>query len=231
MSPYDDEDRAAGTLPDALPDTLPLFPLREAVLLPRARLPLNVFEPRYLAMVEHALANGRMIGMARPRFDDDVNPPLYEVGCAGRITSFMETDDGRFLLTLTGVSRFCLETDDLADGGFRLGRVDWHAYAMDRYPDPEETPALRERILELLMDYLDEVGLKADWDSIEGASAETLINSVAMSCPFEAEEKQAMLEARTLYDRGEALIALMQMGIAERRGAEGRDDDRVERLQ
>ena len=229
MSPYDDDDEARGpqgTLD--LPDRLPLFPLRDAVLLPRARLPLNVFEPRYVAMVEHALAHGRLIGMARPRFDDDVNPPLYEVGCAGRITSFMETDDGRFLLTLTGVSRFCLETDDLTDQGFRMGRVDWHAYTMDRYPDPEETPTLRERILELLMDYLDEVGLKADWDSIEGASAETLINSVAMSCPFEAEEKQAILEARTLYDRGEALIALMQMGIAEHRGEA---DERVERLQ
>lgn len=225
MSPYDD-DAARGA--DDLPGELPLFPLREAVLLPRARLPLNIFEPRYVAMVEHALAHGRLIGMTRPRFDDDVNPPLYEIGCAGRITSFMETDDGRFLLTLTGMSRFCLETDDLTDQGFRMGQVDWHAYAMDRYPDPEETPALRERILELLMDYLDEVGLKADWDSIEGASAETLINSVAMSCPFEAEEKQAILEARTLFDRGETLITLMQMGIAESRGD---TDDRTERLQ
>ena len=226
MSPYDDDEARIG--PMDLPRELPIFPLRDAVLLPRGRLPLNIFEPRYLAMVEHAFAHGRLIGMVRPRFEDDVNPPLYEVGCAGRITSFMETDDGRFLLTLTGLSRFCLETDDLTDEGFRMGRVDWHAYAMDAYPDPEETPALRDRVLELLMDYLDEVGLKADWDSIEGASAETIINSVSMSCPFEPDEKQAILEARTLYDRGETLIALMQMGIAEQRGDA---DERTERLQ
>ena len=226
MSPYDDDEARIGQV--ALPGELPLFPLREAMLLPRARLPLNIFEPRYLAMVEHAFAHGRMIGMVRPRYEDDVNPPLYEVGCAGRITSFMETEDGRFLLTLTGVSRFKLETDDLTDRGFRRGRVDWSAFAMDAYPDPEETPALRERVLELLMDYLDEVGLKADWDSIEGASAETIINSVSMSCPFEPDEKQAILEARSLYDRGETLIALMQMGIAEQRGD---DTERTERLQ
>lgn len=211
-----------------LPDSLPLFPLRSAILLPRSRLPLNVFEPRYLAMTEAALGAGRMIGMVRPRYDDDVNPPLYEIGCAGRITSFMETEDGRYLLTLTGASRFRLEDDDLTDEGFRVGRVDWSPFAMDAYPDPEENPALRERVLELLIDYLEEVGLKADWDSIEGASAETLINSVAMSCPFEPDEKQAILEARTLCDRGQTLIALMQMAVAE----SSRDaEDRTERLQ
>jgi Lon protease-like protein len=212
----------------ALPDRLPLFPLREAILLPRARLPLNVFEPRYLAMTEDALAQGRLIGMVRPRYDDDVNPPLYEVGCAGRITSFMETDDGRYLMTLSGTQRFCLEDDELTEGGYRLGHVDWSRYASDAFPEPQESHALRESVLELLMDYLEEVGLRADWDSIEGASAETLINSVAMSCPFEPDEKQAILEARSLFDRGETLIALMQMAVAERR--RDRDDGR-ERMQ
>lgn len=212
-----------------LPDTLPIFPLREAILLPRGRLPLNVFEPRYLAMTDHALAHGRLIGMVRPRYDDDVNPRLYEVGCAGRITSFMETDDGRYIVSLTGVSRFCVQSDDMTEKGYREAEVSWSRFAMDQHPDPEESPALRERVLEVLMDYLDEVGLKADWDSIEGASAETIINSVAMACPFEAEEKQAILEAPGLHHRGETLVALMQMAIAEQR----RDDEgeRVERLQ
>ena len=211
-----------------LPDTLPLFPLREAILLPRGRLPLNVFEPRYLAMTDRALARGRLIGMVRPRHDDDAHPTLYEVGCAGRITSFMETDDGRYILNLTGVSRFCLEDDALTEGGYREGRVGWGRFAMDRHPDPEETPALRERVLEVLMDYLEEVGLKADWDSIEGASAETIINSVAMSCPFEPDEKQAILEAPDLYRRGETLVALMQMAVADSRADAA---ERVERMQ
>ncbi|MBB4658198.1 LON peptidase substrate-binding domain-containing protein [Parvularcula dongshanensis] len=212
-----------------LPDTLPLFPLREAILLPRGRLPLNVFEPRYLAMTEEALRTGRLIGMVRPRDDDDVNPRLYEVGCAGRITSFMETEDGRILITLTGVSRFELTDDELVEGGFRKGDVRWSRFEMDLSPDPQETPALRERVLEILMDYLEEVGLRADWDSIEGASAETLINSVAMACPFEADEKQAILEAPTLFDRGDTLVALMQMAVAEQRRENG--EERSERLQ
>ena len=212
-----------------LPDRLPLFPLRDAILLPRGRLPLNVFEPRYLAMTDHALATGRLIGMVRPRHEDDTHSALYEVGCAGRITSFMETDDGRYILNLTGVSRFCLEEDDLTSRGFREGRVAWSRFAMDQHPDPEESPALRERVLEVLMDYLEEVGLKADWDSIEGASAETIINSVAMACPFEADEKQAILEAPGLHHRGETLVALMQMAIADQRS--DRDEDRVERMQ
>jgi Lon protease-like protein len=211
-----------------LPRHIPLFPLREAILLPRGRLPLNIFEPRYLAMTEHALSAGRIIGMVRPRHDDDVNPAVYDIGCAGRITSFMETEDGRFLITLTGVSRFRLKSEALSDGGFRLVEVDWSRYALDLYADQDENPALRERVLELLVDYLQEVGLKADWDSIEGASAETLINSVAMACPFEPDEKQAILEAPTLHDRGQTLAALMQMAVAEQRGDL---DERMERMQ
>ena len=228
-----DDQGGRGARTPSFPERLPIFPLRDAVLLPRARLPLNIFEPRYLAMVDRALCTDRMIGMVRPRHEDDVNPALYEVGCAGRITSFMETEDGRYILTLTGVSRFKVERDELTEGGFRVAEADWHAHAMDAYPDPEECPALRERVLELLMDYLSEVGLKADWDSIEGASAETLINSVSMSCPFEPDEKQAILEARTLYDRGETLIALMQMAIAAQAGDPDEDgqDRRAARMQ
>ena len=213
----------------SLPEEIPIFPLRGAVLLPRAQLPLNIFEPRYLAMTDHALSAGRTVGMVRPRHDDDVNPVLYDVGCAGRITSFMETGDGRYLLTLTGVSRFRILSEELCDGGFRLATVDWSSFARDIHEAPTENDGLREKVIELLMQYLDEVGLKADWDSIEGASAETIINSVAMSCPFEPDEKQALLEAHSIESRGETLIALMEMAIAKKRA--DMDDEAGERLQ
>ncbi|GGY36854.1 LON peptidase substrate-binding domain-containing protein [Parvularcula lutaonensis] len=213
----------------ALPGEIAIFPLRGAILLPRAQLPLNIFEPRYLAMTEYALGHGRMIGMVRPRHGDDVNPSLYDVGCAGRITSFMETGDGRFLLTLTGVSRFRLLNHHLTDGGFRVAEVDWGGFAADLHADQDENTLLRERVIELLMRYLEDVGLRADWDSIDGASAETIINSVAMSCPFEPDEKQALLEAPSIEKRGETLIALMEMAIAQK--LQDLDDDSAERLQ
>lgn len=213
----------------ALPGRLPIFPLRGAILLPRAQLPLNIFEPRYLAMTDRALGNQRLIGMTRPRWDEDVNPSVYDVGCAGRITSFMETGDGRYLITLTGISRFRITSEDLVDSGFREAEVDWSPFSFDLHHDPEENPQLRDRVIELLMRYLEEVGLRADWESIEGASAETIINSVAMSCPFEPDEKQAILEAPTTEDRGETLIALMEMAIARKN--QDLDDDSAERLQ
>ncbi|NRA28671.1 MAG: LON peptidase substrate-binding domain-containing protein, partial [Parvularculaceae bacterium] len=190
----------------ALPNTIPIFPLRGAILLPRAQLPLNIFEPRYLSMVEQAMAHRRLIGMVRPRHDDDVDPNLYDVGCAGRITSFMETGDGRFLITLTGVSRFRIESDHLTPKGFRQAAVDWSGFTFDLHHDPEGNDALRERIIDLLVRYLENVGLSADWDSIEGASAETIVNSGAMTCPFEPDEKQSVLEAPTVQQRGETLI-------------------------
>ena len=212
-----------------LPTDIAVFPLRGAILLPRAQLPLNIFEPRYLAMTDYALGHGRLIGMVRPRYEDDVNPVLYDVGCAGRITSFMETGDGRFLLTLTGLSRFRILREQLHDGGFRIAEVDWSSFVADLQPEPRENAALREKVIELLMRYLEEVGLKADWDSIEGASAETIINSVSMSCPFDPDERQAILEAPTLSQRGETLIALMEMAIAHK--SHDSDDDGGDLLQ
>lgn len=213
----------------ALPNTIPIFPLRGAILLPRAQLPLNIFEPRYLSMVEQAMAHRRLIGMVRPRQDDDVEPTLYDVGCAGRITSFMETGDGRFLITLTGVSRFRIESEHLTQGGFRQATIDWSSFRFDLHHDPDGNEALREKVIELLVRYLENVGLSADWESIEGASAETIVNSVAMTCPFEPDEKQAVLEAPTVQHRGETLIALMEMSIAQKR--QDLDDEGTERLQ
>ncbi|MEM6650613.1 MAG: LON peptidase substrate-binding domain-containing protein [Pseudomonadota bacterium] len=202
----------------SLPTKIPLFPLRQAVLLPRGRLPLNIFEPRYLAMTEYALGHGRVIGMIRPRTEEGVSPPLYETGCAGRISSFTQTDDGRYLITLTGLSRFCLKGETLDANGFRLGTVDWSPFPDDTTEYAEESPVLRERLLELLVVYLKEVGLTADWDSMEGASSETLVNSIAMSCPFDAEEQQALLEAPTLEQRAHILITMMEMSVAGTQG-------------
>ncbi|MEM9233130.1 MAG: LON peptidase substrate-binding domain-containing protein [Pseudomonadota bacterium] len=206
-----------------LPDTIALFPLRDATLFPRARLPLNIFEPRYLAMTDHALGHGRIIGMIRPRYDDDVNPPLYSIGCAGKIVAFSETGDGRYLIELAGLSRFRLLTEGLSDGNFRLGEVDWSPYTSDLAEPQEDLDAEREPLLSRLSAYLDSVGLSADWDTIEGASMETIVSSVAMSCPFEADEMQALLEAPSLPERINTLSTLMEIATAEAIESDGQD--------
>lgn len=205
------------------PETLPLFPLREAALLPRARLPLNIFEPRYLAMTEYALGHQRLIGMIRPREDDEIEPPLYDVGCAGRIVSFEETGDGRYLIELVGVSRFWLKREHLTEENFRLGEVDWSPFAGDRDPSEVDTDSLRENLLLRLADYLHGAGLSADWNTIESASTETVVNSVVMSCPFDADEKQALLEAADLTDRIRVLMTLMEIALAEMNDTDGSD--------
>lgn len=206
-----------------LPHQLALFPLRDAVLLPRGRLPLNIFEPRYLAMIDDALRTSRMVGLIRPRHDDVVNPPLYDIGCAGRITTFSEADDGRYLITLTGISRFRLVEEEIAVGGFRRGDVDWSAFTMDQNEVADDATAQRDQLVHLLSKYLDEVGMSADWDSMDGAPAEAIVNSIAMSCPFDADEKQALLEAPTVQERIDTLIALMEMSIISGRGEMGDD--------
>lgn len=207
-----------------LPDTIALFPLRDATLLPRARLPLNIFEPRYLSMTEHALGHGRLIGMVRPRHDsDEMNPPLYEVGCAGRITSFSETDDGRYLIELVGVSRFHLDSEMLADGGFRMGEVDWTPFESDLDTPDADVASLRTGVIERLAAYLESVGLTADWKTIDGASTETIVNSVSMSCPFDPDEKQALLEAPDIESRIRVLMTLMDMALAEPDDSDGND--------
>ena len=212
-----------------LPETLPVFPLRNALLLPQGRLPLNIFEPRYIAMTDHALAAGRYIGMVRPR--DDRTDELYDIGCAGRIISCLETDDGRYMITLGGVSRFRIREELKADSAFRQVMPDWAAFADDLWPQEAEDPALREELLEILVDYLNEAGLSADWETIEGACATTIANSIAMSCPFGADEKQAILEATNIEERARTLIALMQMAVIENTGEAVETGDKPGRLQ
>ena len=197
-----------------LPAAIPIFPLAGALLLPRGQLPLNFFEPRYLNMVDDALRGDRMIGMVQSRSRPGPNgEDIYAVGCAGRIASFAETDDGRYLVTLLGVSRFRILEELESDAPYRSARMDWTAFD-DSEPRPDDMFLVRKPLMDLLGRYLEAEGLSADWGSIDKAGHETLVNSLSMICPFSADEKQALLEARTLEERTAALSALMEMAIS-----------------
>lgn len=207
---------------DRLPPTLPIFPLAGALLLPRARLPLNIFEPRYVAMVEDALRADRMIGMIQPVNPDcrARDPAIYDVGCAGRISSFTETEDGRFLITLSGLSRFGVEREIEGVNGYRRVIPCWDCFAEDM--EPERCGEIeRGRLLALLKTYFQSNGLSVDWQSIETTLDERLVNSLAMICPFSAAEKQGLLEAPTLAERGKLLIGLIEMAILDCRDGDG----------
>jgi uncharacterized protein len=195
----------------ALPDVLPIFPLTGVLLLPRGRLPLNIFEPRYLAMTRDAMAGERLIGMVQPSDPPvrEMNPPVYPLGCAGRITSFSETDDGRFLIALAGVSRFRIKEELPLLSGYRRVAVDWDGFAADREPD--DAGFDRSRLTQGLRMFFAQRQVEADWDAIEQAPAEHLITSLAMMCPFAPNEKQALLEAENLAERARLLTALIEM--------------------
>ncbi len=204
-----------------LPETIPVFPLAGALLMPGAQLPLNIFEPRYLRMVDDALAGARAIGMIQPRAGDGRDAPkLFDVGCAGRITAFSETGDGRYLITLTGVRRFRLIEEVHADTPYRQATVDWGAYEIDAHADASGDEVDRDLFLEIMRDYLDAEGLKADWDAAEGAPVEALVVSLAMGCPFSPSEKQALLEAPTVAEQADCLMALMEMSGGEEPGGD-----------
>ncbi|QIE56843.1 ATP-dependent protease [Pikeienuella piscinae] len=197
-----------------LPDTLPIFPISEALLLPRGRLPLNVFEPRYLAMFDDALKTGRrLVGMIQPAGDGDP-PALRDVGCAGRIVSFSETEDGRYLVVLAGICRFSPAEELDGFTPYRRVRPDWSRWRRDLGPQEADDGFDRPKFLFLLKRYFSAAGLSTDWDSLKEADEEMLVNSLAMLCPFSAEEKQALLEAEMLGDRRASLIALMEFAIA-----------------
>lgn len=198
----------------ALPRTLPLFPLAGVLLLPRGSLPLNVFEPRYLALVDDALAGNRLIGIIQTAEKDDVlRPRLASIGCAGRITAYRETDDNRYLVTLSGVCRFALRGDSDSAAGYRLGECDFAPYENDLVPQ-DELDFPRDRLVDALKDYLTQNDLKADWKSIMTAPAEALVNALAMMCPFDGAEKQALLEAPSFDMRVSTLVALLEMSGA-----------------
>lgn len=195
-----------------LPESIPIFPLAGALLMPGAQLPLNIFEPRYLRMVDDALAGARTIGMIQPRTSEVREPAtLFDVGCAGRITSFAETGDGRYLITLTGIRRFRILEEVHNDAPYRSAMADWAAFEIDAHDDQSAGDVDRDLFLEIMRDYLDAEGLKADWNAAENAPVEALVVSLAMGCPFSPSEKQALLEAPTVFEQAESLMALMEM--------------------
>jgi len=201
---------------ERLPGRLPVFPLSGALLLPRCRLPLNVFESRYLKMTEAALAGDRLIGMMQPVDinSDDRAPALFPVGCAGRITSFSETDDGRILLILTGVSRFRVVEELVSVAPYRQVVPDWESYRGDLIEDPGGAID-RDRLYASLRVYFEARELDTDWEVLEGAGDENLISMLAMSCPFAPTEKQALLEADSLAERGELMMSLLDMATLD----------------
>ena len=202
-----------------LPDLVPIFPLPGALMLPRARLPLHIFEPRYLAMVEDCLkTKHRLIGMIQPRETPaSGNRPaekrLQAIGCAGRLTGFSETEDGRYMVTLSGISRFRVKEEVQGFTPYRRCLVDWAAFNRDLGPAEDDNGFKRAPFMELLGRYFTAMNLSTDWDGLREAEPELLINSLSMLCPFSPEDKQALLEAPTLDTRRETLVTLIEFAL------------------
>ena len=207
--------------PDDLADVIPIFPLPGALLLPRGQMPLNIFEPRYLAMIDDALRTGhRLIGMIQPdpaHPGPESKPNLYKVGCVGRITQIAETGDGRYLLQLTGVVRFRIDEELTVATPYRQCRVSYVPFINDFTARKGEEEVDRDSVLRALSDFLKANDLKADWEGIENAPNEALVNALAMMSPYDTAEKQAMLEAPDLKTRAEILIAITQIDLAKKR--------------
>ena len=201
-----------------LPKSIPIFPLPRAVLLPRSRLPLHIFEPRYLAMIEDCLKTpNRLIGMVQPTGSDD---RLHSIGCAGKLTQFSETEDGRYMITLTGVSRYRIENEIDGFTPYRRFNVSWDSFEKDRGIPIQDSKFDRKSFFELLKKFLEGEGLSTDWETLQQADNELLINSLSMMLDFDLEDKQALLEAPSLQTRRETLTTLFEFSL---RG--GSDDE------
>lgn len=204
-----------------LPDTIPLFPLPGALLLPRARLPLHIFEPRYLAMLDDVLkTQTRLIGMIQPWEDSAGTSHLHAIGCAGRLTAFSETEDGRYMITLSGISRFRVKREIEGFTPYRRCEVSWAGFDRDLGGAERDAGLDRDRFMRLLGRFFADRGLSTDWDSLKEAEPELLINSLSMLCPFSPEDKQALLEAPSLPTRRETLVTLIEYAL---RGGSGEE--------
>jgi Lon protease-like protein len=206
--------------PDALPDAIAIFPLPGALLLPRGQMPLNIFEPRYLAMIEDTLrSTHRIIGMIQPDpahpGPDQNKPHLFKIGCVGRVTQFAESGDGRYLIQLTGISRFRIEEELPVSTPYRQCRVTYAPFIDDFIARKGEEQVNRKALLRALTDFLKANNLKADWEGIENAPNEALVNALAMMSPYDVAEKQAMLEAPDLKTRAEILVAVTEIELAK----------------
>lgn len=195
-----------------LPETIPIFPLPGALLLPRSRLPLHIFEPRYLQMLDDALkTQTRLIGMIQPNeIPGRDGNGLHSIGCAGRITQFSETEDGRYLITLGGVSRFRVIREVEGFTPYRRCDVTWNGFDSDLGSEEKDPEFVRPVFLELLERYFDARELSADWDTLQEADDELLVNSLSMMLDFDPEDKQALLEAPSLSTRRETLVTLLE---------------------
>lgn len=198
-----------------VPTTIPIFPLRGAVLFPRATLPLNIFEPRYLNMVDDAIAGDRLIGMVQPapRADGEGAPPIMRTGCVGRLTSFAELEDGRYKIMLTGVIRFNVEQELDLRRPYRSVIADYAPYADDLIAPKSDYPMDRTRLNAALRAYVEANGYRVDWQAVESAPAEGLVHAIATLCEFEPAERQALLEARRLDERCATLITLLELNV------------------
>ncbi len=212
--------------PADLPGRIPIFPLGGALLLPRGQLPLNIFEPRYVAMTNAAISGDRIIGMIQPANDEAIagqsdaaaKPEVYTVGCAGRITSFSETEDDRILITLTGIARFRIVEEMATVTQYRMVRPDFDHFSDDLVPELHQDKIDREKLLDVFRRYLAAHQLEADWESVNRSSNESLVNTLSMISPYPPSEKQALLEAEDIVKRSEVLIALTEMALSNTTG-------------
>lgn len=196
-----------------LPEVIPIFPLAGVLLFPRWSLPLNIFEPRYLNMIDDAMAGHRLIGMIQSQGGDSAHPDLAATGCAGRITSYSETDDGRYLISLSGICRFEIATELDTSLPYRTINPDWDRFAHDLIPPPESSLPDRPKLVDSLKRYTQINAMEVDWEAVEHAQMETLINALSAGCPFGVQEKQALLEAPSVAERAQTLIALLDMDM------------------
>ena len=206
--------------PSDLPEIVPVFPLPGALLLPRGQMPLNIFEPRYLAMIDDALTDRhRLVGMIQPdsthSAPDDEKPSLFGVGCVGRITQFAESGDGRYILQLTGIARFRVTEELAVATAYRQCRVTFAPYVSDFIARHGEEEVDRDAVLKALSAFLKANDLKADWDEIKNAPNEALVNALSMMSPYGPPEKQALLEAPDLKTRAEILVAVTEIELAK----------------
>ena len=223
MSPIDRYRRPADLTP-----RIPIFPLRGAILLPRATLPLNVFEPRYLEMLDDVMSGDRLIGIIQPAAgtatEDEESPlsdsvGLRRVGCVGRVTTYQEVDHARLMITLTGITRYEILDEAVTDVPYRVASVSYDRFVADLNEGLGEDQVDRSNLLRVLRSYLDANKLEADWAAIQRASSEFLINALCVMCPYGPEEKQALLEADDLKRRADVLVALAEMELASSGGS------------
>lgn len=213
--------------PADLPQRIPVFPLRRAILLPRAALPLNVFEPRYLAMLDDVMSTSRVLGIVQPAASEGGESPagktaeLRRVGCVGRVTAYQELEDGRLAIVLTGIARCTLEGEVESPKPYRICSVAFARFASDFVAGSGENDVDRQSLLAALKAYLEARRQRADWSAISKSPSEALVNMLAIASPYGPEEKQALLEAPTLKARAEALIALAEMELAAGAGGSG----------